>query len=73
MDSSPLGTDSERIAFSVAAEALELGIAPSISTDEVQRYIDLGLMARDVQGVLHLTNEGRRQHHIAKGERFSDG
>jgi len=73
MDSSPLANDADRIAFSEAADALEQGQAPTIPEPLLQRYLDLGLMARDVQGVLRLTHEGRRQHHIAKGERFTDG
>lgn len=73
MDASPLSSDADRIAFGSAADALEFGQSLNIADEIVQRYIELGLMARDVQGVLHLTNEGRDQRRITQGERFADG
>jgi hypothetical protein len=65
-------SDADRIAYSQAVDFLEQGHIELVPPDAVDRYIGQGLWMHDGAQVV-LTEEGRRQHRIASGERFSDG
>ncbi|HMC16512.1 MAG TPA: hypothetical protein VKI18_12820 [Albitalea sp.] len=62
----------ERIEFSEMADSIDRGQQDMVPARLAERYVAKGLMRRD-GGQLRLTELGRKQQHIALGERQSDG
>ena len=63
----------DRISFSEAVDYLEQDRVQLVSKDLVELYVRKGLWTDDGGGRFTLTEEGRRQHEIARRERFNDG
>jgi hypothetical protein len=62
----------DRIEFSEMVDCIDRGQQDMVPARLVERYVAKGLMERD-GGQLRLTALGREQHHVALGERQSDG
>jgi len=62
----------ERIHYSEAVDLLEQGQVDLVRQDLVDLYVRKGLWMR-AGDALRLTDEGRRQHEIARRERSTDG